>query len=605
MKQRLGRGSHNIHFERPKDTKKAGKRLLSYIRGFTPILLAALLFLTVGVLLKIAAPTVMGNAITDYLERTVDITLFTRQILILSGIYGGMLLSNAISAILIAYASNRLIYKMRKDGFNQLQKLSLSYYDSAGVGDIISRMTNDIETIYTAFSNGFSQIISGLMSMIGTVAAMFILNIPLSLAVIAVIPFILVFVVKLGKSVRISARENQKQVGLLSSSIEESIGGMKIIQNFHREEEKIAEFDAVNAQARDAAITFFTESYKMMPMMTFMNGLSLALVIAIGGVLAITYPESYSVGLISAFILYARQFFEPIRRLSNIYNMFQSALAGAERFFQVIDSTDMIEEPEHPATISKAEGHVVFRDVCFSYTPDKPVLEHISLEAESGRVIAIVGPTGAGKTTIINLLSRFYDTDSGEILIDGKSIKEYSLSDLRSMMGVVLQEPFFFAGTIRDNLMYGRLDATEQEMIEAAKLANAHHFISCLPKGYDTKLTERGMNLSQGERQLLAIARTILADPKILILDEATSNIDSLTEAHIQEAMMNLMRGKTSFIIAHRLSTIKNADRLLVIHHHTIIEQGTHAELMELGGFYSRLYSMQFEQADITENMSI
>ncbi len=603
-KLRPGGGhGHGGNFEKPKNSRAAGRRLWIYIKGYTPILTLAIIFIIVGVLLRVAAPTVMGNAITEHLERNLDLPAFTRELGILLGIYLGMFAANAISSILVAYASNKLIYHMREDGFAKLQRLSLSYYDSAGVGDIISRMTNDIETIYNAFSNGFSQVISGMLSLIGTLIAMFALNISLSFAVLAVIPIVLVFVVSLGKRVRIKAQANQKQVGRLNTAIEESVEGMKVIQTFNREEESYKSFDKTNEETREAAIAFFSESFKMMPMMTFMNGLSLAIVIGLGGILVIKNPSIYSIGLISAFIMYARQFFEPIRQVANIYNMYQSALAGAERFFQIIDSEEMIKEPAEPFIPTDPKGTVEFRDVSFSYVRDKPVLEHISLEAKSGMTTAIVGPTGAGKTTIINLLNRFYDIESGEILIDGKNIKEYSLSSLRSMMGVVLQEPFFFAGTIRENLMYGRLGASEEEMIEAAKLANAHHFISCMPEGYETPLTERGMNISQGERQLLAIARTILADPKILILDEATSSIDSLTESHIQQAMMNLMKGKTSFIIAHRLSTIKNADNLLVIHNHTVIEQGTHTELMAAEGFYSKLYTLQFEQNDVLEGM--
>ncbi len=599
------RGHHHMNFEKPKDSKASRTRLLRYMKELTPILLGSMVFLVTAVLLQVTAPTVLGNAITDHLERSLDLSAFLRQMIILSGIYLSMFASRAVSSVMIAHASNRLIYKMRKDGFEKLQRLSLSYYDRAGVGDIISRMTNDIETVYNAFSNGFSSVLSGTLSIIGTLAAMFILNIPLSFAVLSVVPFALLFVILLGRRVKVRALENQKQVGGLNTAIEESVEGMKIIQTFHQEQQQYEGFSEVNAKARDAAIDFFVESYKMMPMMELMNGISLALVVAIGGTLVIISPELYSIGLISAFILYAKQFFEPIRQLSNIYNMLQSALAGAERFFQIIDTDDMISEPEHPVTAEEARGDVAFEQVDFSYVTGTPVLEQIAFSASSGSVTAIVGPTGAGKTTIINLLNRFYDVDAGRITVDGRDIRDYRLSDLRAMMGVVLQEPFFFAGSIRENLMYGRLEASEQQMIEAATLANAHHFISCLPEGYDTILTERGMNLSQGERQLLAIARTILADPKILILDEATSNIDSLTEAHIQQAMKHLMTGKTSLVIAHRLSTIKNADQLLVIHDHTIIEQGTHQELMAQQGFYSRLYSIQFEQARVTEDMSI
>lgn len=598
-------GRHHFSYEKPEQAGKTGRRLLIYMKEHLALLITAVIFLLFSVLLRVSAPALLGAAVTEHLERSYDFRLFSIEMLKLLGIYIGMFVSQAISSLITAWVSNTLIYRMRKDGFERLQRLSLSFYDSAGTGDIISRMTNDIETVYNAFSNGFTQILSGLMSMIGTLIAMFALDVPLSFAVLAVIPIVLVFVISLGRRVKVRAMEHQKQVGLLNSAIEESVGGMKIIQSFNREEEQFRSFERTNSSARDAAIAFFTEAYKMMPMMNLMNGLSLALVIAIGSSLVITRPQIYSIGLISAFILYARQFFEPVRQISNMYNMFQSALAGAERFFQVIDADEMITEPAVPHTLKDPKGSVSFEHVHFAYTPGVPVLSDITFSAASGQTIAIVGPTGAGKTTLVNLLNRFYDVQEGVITIDGIPVGDHRLSDLRSMMGVVLQEPFFFAGTIRENLLFGNPEATEEELRQAARTANAQHFISCLPQEYDTVLTEKGMNLSQGERQLLAITRTILADPKILILDEATSSVDSLTEAHIQQAMKQLMRGKTSFIIAHRLSTIKHADNVLVIHDHRIIEQGTHQQLMAEDGFYARLYQVQFEQQDITEQMDI
>lgn len=603
IRRRPGGGHHGMTIEKPRDTRKAYHRLIRYIRPYLLPLFFGSVFLIAGVILNVSAPALLGKAVTDYLETQVDIPMFTQRMLLLLAVYVSMFLSNAISAVIIAHVSNRLIYQMRKEGFEKLQDLSISYIDSVGLGDVISRMTNDIETIYNAFSNGFSSVLSGTLSLVGTLIAMLTLSLPLSLAVLAVVPAAVLFIVALGKRIRSKALKNQQEVGSLSATIEESISGMKIIQTFNKQKDALEQFEKVNRSARDAAIDFFTESYKMMPVMTLSSGVSLACVIAIGGPLVILRPEVYSIGLISAFILYSRQFFEPVRQLSNIYNMVQSALAGAERFFQVIDADQKIEEMEESLALTAPKGDVQFDQVSFSYDKHSQVLDRMSFEASSGQVIAIVGPTGAGKTTIINLLSRFYDVDEGAIRIDGKDIRSYRLKDLRSCMGVVLQEPFFFATTIRENLLYGNLEATEEQLIEASRLAGAHHFITCLPDGYDTLLTERGMNLSQGQRQLLAIARTILADPKILILDEATSSIDSLTESKIQDAMVELMKGKTSFIIAHRLSTIKHADKLLVIHDHRIIEEGTHEQLMAAGGFYHRLYALQFEKAQIDEQM--
>lgn len=601
-----GPGGHgHMNLDKAENFGSSLRRLFKYFGRDRTFLILGIIFILISVILNTVAPGILGSAITDYLEHSLDIPAFIQQMLLLLGIYTAAFLTNVLSTVLTGIMSNRVIFRMRREGFDHIQRLSISYFDRKGIGDIISRMTNDIDMIYSFMSNGFISTVNAFFSLTGIIIAMFILNVPLTFSVLATLPVVGIMIAIIGRKVRKAAKERQQQVGNLSSAIEESVTGIKIIQSFHREKAERIKFDKINKSARDASIDLETRSYMMMPLMQLVNVFGLVFVIGLGGVLTVANPAVYSIGLLTSFVVYARRFFEPMRQVAQVYNMFQSAMAGAERVFEVFDSTEELPAPEKPVRPDNLEGRVEFSDVSFGYEPGKTILSNISFSAAPGEVTAVVGPTGAGKTTIINLLARFYDVNSGSITIDGTDLRDYSRNDIRSMMGIVLQEPFFFASSIRENLMYGRPEASEKEMIEAAKLANAHHFISCLPDGYDTVLTERGMNLSQGERQLLAIARTVLSDPKILILDEATSSIDSLTEMHIQEGLLRLMEDRTSFVIAHRLSTIKNADRIIVIHNHGIIEEGTHRQLMEAEGFYHRLYSIQFKKAEITEDMNI
>jgi ATP-binding cassette subfamily B protein len=409
----------------------------------------------------------------------------------------------------------------------------------------------------------------------------------------------------IGKKIRGAFRTNQEWVGRLTSNIEESISGVKVIKTFRREEEEFRKFEAINNTSQRVGVEAELIAYSFMPLMNVMTSLTLGLVVGVGGYLALktTAAGGVSIGLLTAFILYSQRFFEPLRQTTQVYSMLQSAMAGAERLFELMDTKPEVVEKHDALPLADIRGTVEFSEVGFAYEQGKTVLRDISFRTQPGQVIAIVGPTGAGKTTLINLLSRFYDVQAGHIAVDGIDIREIRVDDLRTRMGVVLQEPFFFAATIRENLLYGSPNATEEQMISAAKTANAHYFISRLPDGYDTLLSERGNNLSQGERQLLGIARAILADPRILILDEATSSVDSLTEAHIQEGLIRLMKGRTSFIIAHRLSTIRNADQVFVLHNHRIIESGTHDELMSKpDGFYARLYGMQDQTPEILES---
>lgn len=597
------RGGHggSVAGEKVKDFRTTASRLIRFFGRQKGLLFLSLVLLMAAAGFNAVAPTVMGNAITNYLERDLNLPLFFQRMAVLIGLYVGGFIASSLGSVTINIISNRIIFRMRRDTFAHVHRLSISYFDRVGIGDIISRLTNDIEMVYNFISNGLISTLNALFTFIGILIAMILLNFSMTAVVLIIVPVIIVIVMRIGKIVKKAAQENQKKVGELTSAIEESVSGIKVIQSFHREEAEKNQFDNTNATARDAAVKMETSSYMMMPSMQLVAGLALVLVIGFGGSMVILRPSVFSVGMVAAFIVYARRIMEPFRQVANVYTMFNSALAGAERIFEVMDSREEIPRAENPVPADSINGHVEFKSVSFGYVPGKTVLENITFETHPGELTAIVGPTGAGKTTLINLLSRFYDVEQGEILVDGVNIKEYDLRKLRSKMGVVLQEPFFFATTIRKNLLFGKPDATEAEMIEAAKTANAHHFISCLPKGYDAELTERGMNLSQGERQLLGITRTILTDPRILILDEATSSVDSLTERKIQLAVRELMKGRTSLVIAHRLSTIKRADRVLVIHNRKIIERGTHEELMKADGFYRELYSLQFEKPEILE----
>ncbi len=561
-------------------------------------------------------PALIGEAIHYDIELSRNYPDFIHRMWIILATILGAWIGDAGSGILMTRLSNNIVYRLREDSFTHVQTLSMGSFDKRGIGDFISRMTNDIEMIFNAMNNGFSSLVGGLLSMVTVLVAMFILSVPLSFVVIAVVPVMAILTGIVGKRIRGAFRKNQEWVGRLTANIEESVSGVKVTKTFRREEAEFEKFEKVNNMSQQVGVSAELTAYAFMPLMNFMTSLTLALIVGIGGYLAMkteaakaagagsaALATGVSIGLLTAFILYSQRFFEPLRQITQVYSMIQSAIAGAERLFEMMDMKQEVVEKPDALSLTDISGNVEFHNVGFAYDQEKTVLEDITFQTKPGQVIAIVGPTGAGKTTLINLLSRFYDVRTGHISVDGTDIRDLKVDDLRTSMGVVLQEPFFFATTIRENLLYARPDATEEQMIAAAKTANAHYFVSRLPHGYDTALSERGNNLSQGERQLLGIARAILADPRILILDEATSSVDSLTESHIQEGLIRLMKGRTSFIIAHRLSTIRNADQVLVLHNHRIVESGTHDELMSKpGGFYAKLYGMQDQKLEILES---
>jgi ATP-binding cassette subfamily B protein len=493
----------------------------------------------------------------------------------------------------MAGAAQRAIRDIRADLFVKLQTLSLRFFDQRTHGELMSRLTNDIDNVSTVLSESVTQLISSALSIIGVAVMMFIINWKLAIVSLITIP-LMVFISRwLAKRTRKGFREQQKYLGDLNGIIEETVTGERVVKAYVREEAVIAEFDVSNQKLRHAATRAQILAGTMGPITNFVNNVGFAVVAGSGGWMAV--QGLATVGTIASFINYARQFARPLGSVAQLYNSIQSAVAGAERVFEIIDEVPELQDAQHALPMEKVRGEVAFHNVYFSYETGVPVLKDVSLYAEPGRTIALVGPTGAGKTTIVNLLTRFYDIDSGSIDIDGVDIRQLKKADLRRKLGIVLQDTFLFSDTVMENIRYGRLDATDEEVMAAARLANADTFVHRLPEGYQTPLSERGSNLSQGQRQLLAIARAILADPAILILDEATSSVDTRTEQHIQEAMLRLMEGRTSFVIAHRLSTIREADKILVINFGEIIEQGTHEELLAQKGFYHNLYVSQFK----------
>ena len=461
----------------------------------------------------------------------------------------------------------------------------------------MSRLTNDIQAVNHAISMNVTSLMASVLTLVGILIAMFSLNVWLALASVLVVPIMAGFTMFVAKYTRRGFRELQKQIGQLNGTIEETVSGQRVVRAFRRSETTIATFRENNQVVYETGKTANTYAFLLMPLTGQLGNLFVIVLAGLGGYLAL--QGLVTVGLIATFITYSRQFLQPVRQLSNMYNSIQSALAGAERVFEIIETEPELKDSPTAAALPKVEGHVEFDKVHFSYVKDIKVIKNMTFEALTGHTIALVGPTGAGKTTIINLLTRFYDIDSGSIRIDGKDIREIKKDDLRKNLGIVLQDTFLFSDTVIENIRYGRLDATDEECIEAAKMADADLFIRQLPKGYQTKLSERASNLSLGQRQLLAISRAILANPGILILDEATSSVDTRTEARIQSALLRLMEGRTSFVIAHRLSTIREADYVLVINEGEIIEQGNHKELLAMKGFYYNLYMSQFKGQQI------
>ena len=589
------RGRHgwmHVKPQKAKNIKGTLLRIWKYLSHQKWALVAILLMVLASTGLSLLGPYLFGLAIDTAIPSADLQRLMTIALILVSTKIGEGIISY-FQMVTMATLSQKVVREIRKDLFGNLQTLSLHYFDQHPHGELMSRLTNDIENVSRVLSESATQIISAVISLLGVAGMMFYINVPLALVSLLVIPLMVMMTKYISKHTRQGYRDQQARLGDLNSIIEETISGQRAVQAYVQEEAVTEEFSEMNEKLKKASIYAQVYSGAMGPLNNLIMNTGYTIVAAVGGVLAVN--DLASVGTIGSFVTYSRRLGMPLNQIAQIYNMIQSAIAGAERVFEVMDEKPELTDRENALPLEDVKGKVVFNDVDFSYEEGVPVLKKVSINAEPGQTIALVGPTGAGKTTIINLLSRFYDIDSGSIFIDEHELREYRKLDIRRQLGVVLQDTFLFADTVRENIRYGRLDATDEEVVEAAKLANAHQFIHRLPDGYDTVLSERGSNFSQGQRQLLAIARAVLADPGILILDEATSSVDTRTEVHIQQALLRLMEGRTSFVIAHRLSTIRNADKILVINDGEIIETGTHQELIDMEGFYYNLYTSQFK----------
>ncbi len=585
-------GPRPVKIEKARDPRRALQRLLPYLLPFKVGLAVVLVFVVLYTVLGLAGPYLMGLAIDKFIAGK-DLPGLGRIVLIMLGVYLLTNLATAVANWAMARISQLALNNVRKSLFEHMQKLPVSFFDTHTAGELMSRLTNDIDAINQAVSQNVTSLFASVLSMVGILITMFILDHWLALATLLVVPIMVWFADFVAKYTRKGFRELQKQYGGLNSVVEESISGQKVVKAFRRNESVIESFREHNEGVYKAAVYANTYAMMLMPLSNVLGNFFVIVLASLGGWLAL--QGLVSVGMIATFISYGNNYVQPIQQLANMYNSIQSALAGAERVFEIIDAAPEVQDPSDALALANTRGHVSFENVRFGYQTDLPIIKNMTLEAKPGQTIALVGPTGAGKTTIINLLSRFYEIQDGCIRIDEHDIRQVKKSDLRRKLGIVLQDTFLFADTVMANIRYGRLDASDAEVIHAAELADADHFIRLLPDGYQTLLSERASNLSQGQRQLLAIARAILADPEILILDEATSSVDTRTEARIQKSLLRLMEGRTSFVIAHRLSTIRDANNVIVIHHGEIVEQGTHTELLEKKGFYHHLYISQFK----------
>ena len=589
--------------EKAKDFKGTISKLVRYSRKYLPAVIVVMVIAVFSTVFNVVCPKVLGKATTALSEGImrkingiggIDFTYIDKILLFCLGLYLLSVLFNFTQGIIMTGVTQKLCYKMRKDVSEKINRMPLKYFESRTYGEVLSRITNDIDTM----GNGLNQSITQLITSVSTVIGVFIMMLTISplMTMIAII-ILPISVALMGIIIKKSQRffkQQQEYVGHINGQVEEVYGGHTVIKAFNKEETTLKEFHETNEVLYKSAWKAQFFSGLMQPVMMFVGNLGYVGVAISGAALAIR--GTITIGDIQAFIQYVKNFTQPIQQVAQVTNMMQQMAAAAERVFELLEEEEEVQVVEHPASVEDIKGEVDFRHVKFGYDPEKIIIHDFSVHVDPGKQVAIVGPTGAGKTTMVKLLMRFYDVNEGAILLDGHNVKEYNRRELRDALGMVLQETWLFKGTIMENIRYGRLDATDEEVIAAAKAAHAHRFISALPGGYQMELNEEVTNISQGQKQLLTIARAILANNPVLILDEATSSVDTRTEHSIQRAMDNLMKGRTSFVIAHRLSTIKNADIILVMKDGDIIEQGNHEELMAQNGFYAELYNSQFEQ---------
>lgn len=575
--------------QKPKNLRKTLKRLWGMFGKEKKLFIVVFILVFISVNLLLLVPYLIGKAV-DVLSlghNAVEFNKLLWVIGVLIFIYIIDASMNLIQGLTMAGIAQRIVKNIRRIFFDKLQVLPMSYFDRSFHGDIMSRLTNDIDILSSTISSSVVQLMNSAISIVGSFVMMVILSPLLTVASLISVPLIFILTRTIASKTKVYFKGQQDTLGALNSQIEESISGLDVIKAFNHEEKIISEFEKLNEDYKNVGFKAQVWSGLLMPLMNVINNLSFATVAMVGGTLAI---KGYiTLGVIASFLSYSRQFVRPLNEIANIFNTLQSAVAGAERVFELLDAEEEIADKEGAKELKEVRGEVEFKDIYFGYDDKNQVLKDINFKVRPGTSVAIVGATGSGKTTIVNLLSRFYEISKGSITIDGVDIRDYTRESLRKVFGIVLQDTYLFSGTIKDNIKYGKPDATEEEIIRASKIANAHSFIARLPKGYDTEILEGGSSLSAGQKQLLAIARAVLSDTPILILDEATSNVDTRTELKIQQAMLNLMKGRTSFIIAHRLSTIKDSDMIMVIDDGRIIECGSHEELIREQGTYYNL----------------
>lgn len=595
----FGPGSRNMPVQKPKNFKKTMLRLWRVFRTEHRLLVFMFILVALSAGISLVVPYLIGDAV-NLIEKWASEQSGPGLLLVVIAAIILIYVTNFVLTFLqgwfMADMSQNVVMGLRRRLFEKLQLLPLLFFDTHTHGEVMSRITNDIDNISTTISASTTQLMMLLITLAGSVAFMLVLSPVLALVALVAVPLAVLLTGTVTSRTQKMFKDQQATLGMLNGRIEENISGLYVIKAFNHEEQEIACFEELNGALRIVATRANIWSGYLMPLMNVINNLDYALVAAAGGILAIN--GSVSVGVIASFLIYSKQFARPMNEIASIYNTLQTAVAGAERVFEIMDGEGEPADPPDAVELRNPEGEVEFRDVTFCYKPGQPVLKNISFKVEKGSSIALVGQTGAGKTTIASLITRFYDVSEGQILIDGRDIRQYTRKSLRSCFGIVLQDTYLFSGTIMENIRYGKLDATDREVEDAALKACADHFIRLLPDGYNTVLAESGSNLSQGQRQLIAIARAFLADAPILILDEATSSVDTRTELQIQKAMLTLMAGRTSFIIAHRLSTIRDADTILVINNGMIVERGNHETLISLGGIYGNMYQSQLKKSE-------
>ena len=588
--------------------KATMRKLVSYLAAYKYKLIIVTIFAVASTVFNIVGPKVLGNATTKLFEGvlaeiagtgSIDFDYIGRILLIMLVLYVLSALFAYIMGWIMAGVSTDISYRFREEIAAKINKMPLSYFDRNTQGEVLSRITNDVDTVNQTLSQSLTQIITSTITVIGVLVMMFSISWLMTIVALVVIPLSLIVVSVIVRRSQVYFKEQQDYLGHVNGHVEEMFGGHRVMKAFNGEERSIEKFEGYNTTLYSVAWKSQFLSGLMMPIMTFIGNLGYVAVVVVGGYL--TVRNTIAVGDIQAFIQYVRNFNMPLMQLANISNVLQQTAAAAERVFEFLEEPEEVRETETPVELDSIEGHVEFRNVRFGYNPEEPVIHHLSAVAQPGQKVAIVGPTGAGKTTIVKLLMRFYDVDDGAILVEGQDIRSFRRQDLRRWFGMVLQDTWLYNDTIMENIRYGRPEATDAEVEAAAQAAHVDHFVHTQPEGYQMVINEETTNISQGQMQLLTIARAVLADPKILILDEATSSVDTRTEVLIQKAMDRLMANRTSFIIAHRLSTIRNADLILVMRDGDIVEQGTHEDLLERGDFYAELYNSQFERPEAEE----